>query len=185
MKPPELQDIERLRKRFGLTQEELARKAGISQSLIARIESGKVDPCYSRVARIFEALDEMKSRGIRARELMTGRVVRIQAGDSMEKATRVMKRYDVSQLPVLKGKKQVGSISERVILDEIAKGTDVHTLSEKKVSEFMEDAFPVVSPNAPLTSLSALLENHPAVLIVDRGDIRGIISRADLLKVIR
>jgi len=66
MKPPELHDIERLRKRFGLTQEELARKAGISQSLIARVESGMVDPRYSRIAKIFVALDEMKSKGIRA-----------------------------------------------------------------------------------------------------------------------
>lgn len=185
MKPPELHDIERLRKKFGLTQEGLAKKAGISQSLIARVESGLVDPRYSKVARIFEALDEMKSKGIRAKELMSRKVVGIQAGDSMDKAASVMKRYDVSQLPVLKGKRPVGSISERVILDEIAKGIDVHALSEKKVSEFMEDAFPVVSLNAPLTSLSVLLENHSAVLIVDGGEIKGVVSRADLLKVIR
>jgi len=185
MKPPELHDIERMRKKFGLTQEELAKKAGISQSLVARVESGAVDPRYSKIARIFEALDEMKSKGIRARELMTGKVVGIQARDSMEKAASVMKGYDVSQLPVLKGKKQIGSISERIILDEIAKGIDVHVLSERKVSEFMEEPFPVVSLNAPLTSLSVLLENRPAVLIVDRGEIRGIVSRADLLKVIR
>jgi len=185
MKPPELHDIERLRKKFGLTQEGLAKKAGISQSLIARVESGLVDPRYSKVARIFEALDEMKSKGIRAKELMSRKVVGIQAGDSMDKAASVMKRYDVSQLPVLKGKRQVGSISERVILDEIAKGADVHALSEKKVSEFMEAAFPVVSLNAPLTTLSVLLENRPAVLIVDRGEIKGVVSRADLLKVIR
>jgi len=103
----------------------------------------------------------------------------------MGKATRVMKRHDVSQLPVFEGKKQAGSISERVILDEIAKGTDVHALSEKKVSEFMEDAFPLVSLNAPLTSLSVLLENRPAVLIVGGGKIKGIVTNADLLKVVR
>jgi len=185
MKPPELHEIERLRKKFGVTQTELAEKAGISQSLIARVESGKVDPRYSKVARIFKALEDMKSKGIRARDIMTRKVVGIQAGDSMEKAAGIMKRYDVSQLPVFEGKKQVGSISERVILDEIAKGADVHALSKRKVREFMDEPFPVVSLNAPLTSISVLLENRLAVLIVDKGEIKGIVTNADLLKVIR
>jgi len=185
MKLPELYEIERLRKKFGITQMELAEKAGISQSLIARVESGSVDPRYSKVARIFKALDEMKSKGIRARDIMTGKVVGISAGDSMEKAANVMKRHDVSQLPVFDDKKQVGSVSERVILDEIAKGVDVHALSKRKVREFMDEAFPVVSLNAPLTSISVLLDSRLAVLIVDKGEIKGIVTNADLLKVIR
>ena len=54
---PPLEEIERLRKKFGLTQTELAEKASVSQSLIARLEAQSVDPRYSKVASVFEALE--------------------------------------------------------------------------------------------------------------------------------
>ncbi|MHA1431033.1 MAG: helix-turn-helix domain-containing protein, partial [Candidatus Freyarchaeota archaeon] len=52
---PTPEDIKRLRKKVGLTQTELAEKAGVSQSLIARIESGSVDPRLSTLQRILNA----------------------------------------------------------------------------------------------------------------------------------
>jgi len=36
--PYELEEIKEIRKKFGLTQNELANRAGVSQSLIAKIE---------------------------------------------------------------------------------------------------------------------------------------------------
>ena len=44
---PSPEDIRRMRIRAGLTQKELAERAGVSQSLIARIERGSVDPRLS------------------------------------------------------------------------------------------------------------------------------------------
>ena len=55
-----IQDIEKIqeiRKKLNLTQTELSKLAGVSQSLIAKLESGHIDPAYSKVKAIFEALD--------------------------------------------------------------------------------------------------------------------------------
>ena len=42
-----LQEIKHLRKKFNLTQGELAKLAGVSQSLIAKIESNKINPTFT------------------------------------------------------------------------------------------------------------------------------------------
>ena len=44
----ELNEISRLRKQLGLTQAELAKLSGVSQSLIAKLEAGKIEPSYSK-----------------------------------------------------------------------------------------------------------------------------------------
>ncbi|RLI88102.1 MAG: transcriptional regulator [Candidatus Altiarchaeales archaeon] len=185
MQLPNLDDICRLRKKFGITQTELAKKAGVSQSLIARVEAGSVDPRYSKVVKIFKALEDIRGKGITAGEIMTKNVVGVQVEDPLGKATNKMRRYNVSQMPVFDKKKPVGSISEGVILDQISKGVDIHSISKKKVGEFMEDPFPSVNPKTTLSTISVLLENNKAVLLVEKGKIKGIVTNADLLKVVR
>lgn len=184
MQLPSLDDILKLRKKFDITQTELAEKAGISQSLIARVEAGSVDPRYSKIVKIFKALEEIKGKEITAKEIMTKKVIGVQSRDSMKRVSSRMKRYNVSQMPVYEGKKAVGSISEGIILDQITKGVDIQKLSEKEVKEYMEDPFPTISMNATISAISVLLEHNKAVLVVDKGEIKGIITNADLLKVV-
>ncbi|RLE74581.1 MAG: hypothetical protein DRJ44_07250, partial [Thermoprotei archaeon] len=61
-------ELRELRKRAGLTQKELARRAGVSQSLIARIESGSVDPRLSTLRRILQALEDYVSEQLTAKD---------------------------------------------------------------------------------------------------------------------
>jgi predicted transcriptional regulator len=46
----------------------------------------------------------------------------------------------------------------------------------------MEEAFPQVGEDAPLSLLSSLLQVYSAVLISKKGKVAGIITKADLLK---
>ncbi|MBU4502216.1 MAG: helix-turn-helix domain-containing protein, partial [Nanoarchaeota archaeon] len=48
-----LEEIKIRRNKIGLTQTQLARLAGVSQSLIAKIESKKIDPTFSKTKSIF------------------------------------------------------------------------------------------------------------------------------------
>ena len=60
--------VRHARKRAGLTQRELAAKAGIPQESIARIERGRVDPRVGTLDRLLEAcafgLESMPRLGI-------------------------------------------------------------------------------------------------------------------------
>ncbi|MCK4491398.1 MAG: CBS domain-containing protein, partial [Candidatus Altiarchaeales archaeon] len=180
MELPDVSEIKRLRKKFSLTQTELAKRAGISQSLIARIEAGTVDPRYSKVSRIFRALGESGSKEITAEEIMSSKVFGVQAGSSLERAANVMKERNVSQIPVFEGKKAVGSLSEKTILNLIAGGVNIETLPAKRVREFMDEPFPIVNQSNPFSSISALLEHNTAVLVVEKGEIEGIVTNADI-----
>jgi transcriptional regulator with XRE-family HTH domain len=49
--------IKALRERRGLTQEQLAEKAGVGRSHLARLETGKQDPTLSTLEKIATALN--------------------------------------------------------------------------------------------------------------------------------
>ena len=46
-------DIAKIRKRLGMTQNQLSEISGVSQSLIAKIEANKVAPTYRIVKKIW------------------------------------------------------------------------------------------------------------------------------------
>ena len=50
-----------------------------------------------------------------------------------------------------------------------------------KIKDIMEDSAPVVSKNTTFNAISNLLRFYPMVLVSDSGELRGIITKADLL----
>ena len=75
---PSLEEVARRRRELGLTQSRLAVLAGVSQSIIAKIESGSVDPSYSVVARILGALDRIEvAPTLRVSQIMSRPVVSV------------------------------------------------------------------------------------------------------------
>ena len=49
---PHLTEIRYLRKKLGITQNDLGEKLNIPQSTISRIENGSIDPPYSKIKLI-------------------------------------------------------------------------------------------------------------------------------------
>jgi predicted transcriptional regulator len=48
----------------------------------------------------------------------------------------------------------------------------------------MEEAFPQINEDAPLALISSLLQTYSGVLVVKKGEVLGIITKADLLRII-
>ena len=97
-----------------------------------------------------------------------------------------MEMYDSGEylIPVFEGKQSVGSISEKAILRQIMAGKDLDQISRLPAEEIMEEAFPQVGEDAPLSLISSLLQVYSAVLVVKKGDVVGIVTKADLLRML-
>ncbi len=176
---PTAEDVKKLRKKVGLTQTELAEKAGVSQSLIARIESGSVDPRLSTLQKILNAMQAANKESTTAKDIMFSPVITINSDAQVLEATELMRNKDISQLPVIKQGRPVGSINDQTIVQHLSKGQQIF---QKRVEEIMEEAFPSVSPSTKIEVVNQLLvSGNSAILVIEKGEIVGIITKIDLI----
>jgi predicted transcriptional regulator len=180
---PDLKELRRMRKIVGLTQEELAHRAEISQSMIAKMESGSLNPSYEVVRRIFHILYSIEHRNqTKAYEIMSS-VIYVKTEDTIRHVFELMKEKDISQVPVLtQDRKNVGSITEQTLLDIMLTGQTLKEISDNPVESIMNDEFPVISRSISLDAITSLLRFSSAVLVSEKGIITGIITKADLIK---
>ncbi len=172
----ELDEIKKIRKKLGLTQTELANRAGVSQSLIAKIESGRIDPTYTKTKKIFSALSDLeKKEEIKAEQLMTSRIISISPNAPIKEAINKMKKFQISQLPVMDEHKLIGLVTESTILDALLKSKG------KTVKDVMQEAPPIVSKATSVQVVSNLLKHYPMVMVSEEGKLVGLITKSDLL----
>ena len=182
---PSLEEIGRRRRLLALSQKHLAHLAGVSQSMIAKIESKRISPSYLKTKAIFDTLEGLERRNeFKARDVSHGKVVGVHAHDAVSKGVRVMRETGFSQLPVFNNERIVGSLTERIILEKIFSTPKPDEVSRQSIEKIMDEAFPSVNEETPLSMVSTLLQYAPAVLVTKRGHVQGIITKADLLKVI-
>jgi predicted transcriptional regulator len=185
IKLPTIEEIKNLRKAKGITQKKLAERAHVSQSLIARIEGETVDPRLSTLRKIVNAIVSSPEK-ITAIDIMHTPVISVEADDTVRKAVDTMERYNISQLPVFKNKKVVGSIQELTLVKIILKSREPEKIFSKKIETVMEESFPIIGPSADLDEILELFSHDkPAVLVMDQGKIVGIITKIDTITKIR
>ncbi|MBI4214670.1 CBS domain-containing protein [archaeon] len=180
---PELPQIKQRRLKLALKQGELAKLAGVSQSMIAKVESGRLEPSYSKAKKIFEALDATET-GIqqKAKDIMSVTVHYVRENDTLKHVAKLMREKNISQVPVLRGSLSVGGISETTIIERVNQGISIKALNSMLVKDVMDEPFPVIRDDTPVKAIYSLLEYSPALIVRGNGKIVGIISRADLLK---
>ncbi len=175
--PFDISEIKPLRKKLGLTQSEFARLAGVSQSLVAKVEAGTLDPTYSNAKKLFNALESFsRKKEMSAEDIMTPRLVHVKPDDSAKDAIRKMKKYEISQMPVLEDERPVGLISEAILLDAL-----LNSKSEE-IRAVMQDSPPLLSRDSSVSVISDLLRYYPLVLIGEKGKLKGIVTKSDLLR---
>jgi predicted transcriptional regulator len=169
---------------LGLTQAKLAELAGVTQAYIAKIEAGMADPRASTLERISDALEKESVEGdrISAGQIMSSPIIYVRPEDRIERAVRLMELHDISQLPVLEGGVQVGSISEATLVRKITSGEDISKLLKNSVSDVMDEPFPTVKKDAPMDIVYHLLEHEPALVVIEHGRAVGIVTKADIFK---
>jgi cystathionine beta-synthase len=107
-------------------------------------------------------------------------VISTSPGATVRQALRLMSLHDVSQLPVMDGHNCVGSVSESVLS---VRGLEDVKVLEQTVGDTMDSPFPVVDADHPMEAIVKLLsKSNPAVLVRETGEIRGIVTRSDMLQ---
>lgn len=136
--------------------------------------------------------DWMRERGFLDKELLVRDILRahvnhqlitVSADDKVRQALQLMKEYDISQMPVMKGEEIVGSVSENTILTYILENPMNH--AEKPVSDIMDDPFPLVSEDLPISKLNKYMTKKiPAVMAKDKAGNVHILTKYDILQMI-
>ncbi|MCL5068781.1 MAG: CBS domain-containing protein [Thaumarchaeota archaeon] len=183
---PPIEELKRRRTRLGMSQRKFATYLAVSQSTVTKIENRKLSPSYELVRKAYEILDSFGSPQIGlVGDIAMKKVVSVQDDDLISRAVQILQQHGFKQLPVRnKENHWVGSVSERSISSRLLKVTNPKLLLAKEVSEVMDEAFPLVAEDTPISVAIPLLQHFQAILTTRKGLVTGIVTNADLVKML-
>ncbi|MDV3293102.1 MAG: cystathionine beta-synthase [Nitrososphaerales archaeon] len=115
---------------------------------------------------------------LRFKSRRISKVVSLSPSDSVGKAIRLMRKYDVSHLPVIKSGAQVGSLSEVSLMRK---------MSSKRVSpdtiirDAMDEPLPTVRKQDRILNPLNVLKDRGAAVVLDGSRVVGIITTIDVI----
>ena len=185
---PKLEEIKKRRQALNLSQEYLARKAGVTRVLISQIERNHHSPSYDTVDRIFTILEDeekdVMKKGMTAGEICVPRpgtirkqLVTVSSYNTIKTAESKMgSDGEISQLPVIDKGECIGLVTSQSILKKPP--------GAKIVKDAMISRPPTISEDTKITiQIKSLLDNSPCILVSDKktGKIKGIIVAWDII----
>jgi cystathionine beta-synthase len=107
-------------------------------------------------------------------------VVSVSPHDSIADAVELLRRYGISQTPVIECGRMVGSLTEDLLLQHLASG---ESLSATTVGALQGPPFPELGADTPLNEAYALFRSgQSAVAVISGTQLEGIVTRSDLLE---
>ncbi|UCH09825.1 MAG: pyridoxal-phosphate dependent enzyme [Fidelibacterota bacterium] len=132
----------------------------------------------------------MRLKGLLSQEMMTLQqlaqlksqelpgIVSADPRSTVREALDQMATYNVSQLPVLDGPRNVGSVKESNLL---ALALEEATVLDRSVDDVMGEPFPMVEESSSVTRSIQLLIEHPGVVLARDSQPVGFITRHDVI----
>jgi len=181
---PKLEYIKQARIRLGITQRRLAQLAGISTSMINQIESGRCKPSYETARKIFEILSSLEGQSsMKAGDICSRKLISAQKHETLHAVINKMRSNSISQIPVFDGSRVVGILSEDALAKSMVE-KDEKELRNSMIMIIMEPPPPVVDVSTPAKALVPLVRFAKCVLVSEKGDVIGIITVTDTLKMV-
>jgi cystathionine beta-synthase len=107
-------------------------------------------------------------------------LITIQSSATVRDALDIIKKHNISQLPVVENGKCVGSITEQNLLSVVLENS---SRVDDKVSTVMEPVLPEVHMNEEIhKAIELLAKKAPAVLVTDGTKAIGIVTRFDVVE---
>ena len=146
---------------------------------------------YNDFWLIEQGLAERKHHGD-LRDLVTrtfeeGGTVYVSPADTLLTAYGRMRGADVSQLPVLDGRRLVGILDESDILAAVEGTDDAHRRArfQAPVKSAMTSAVHTVQADQPLDALLPVFERNEVAIVLDGEAFVGLITRVDMINHLR
>lgn len=100
--------------------------------------------------------------------------------DTVAAVVEMMQKYDIENVPVMDGDKNIGSLSEQGLFNKVFSNPDLKT---QPVSAVMEHPYPEVAFDTPVERLSSLMtRENGAVLSKDESGAWHIVTKYDVIK---
>ncbi len=107
-------------------------------------------------------------------------VVSVNTTDSIADVVELLRRYSISQTPVMESGCMVGSLTEDLLLRRLASGGP---LTESSVGQLQGPPFPTLAADAPAREAYTLFSSgQSAVAVMNKDALAGIITKSDLLE---
>lgn len=136
--------------------------------------------------------DWMRERGFLDTELKVKDLIQhkrekgyisVEASATVREAFHVMKEKEISQMPVLRDGKIVGSLTESAVLNFLLENPMQHT--EQLVESIMDKPFPEVSADQTVSQLRKYINKRiPAVVARDKAGEHHIITQYDIIQAV-
>jgi cystathionine beta-synthase len=106
-------------------------------------------------------------------------LITVKVDDVVKDALDLLRRYEISQLPVMRGKEIAGSVNDVGIMQAVFDRSD---LLHKHVEEVMGRPFPSLDTDAEIDRAYKLLTlANSAIVVLDGGRPIGVVTRQDII----
>jgi len=121
---------------------------------------------------------ELKAKDILAKKLKK-EFISINPDTAIQEVLKLMRDFDISQLPVMENEEWVGSVGEQQVISALSE----NRLQNSSVRDIMAPPLPVVSEDMTVSQLSKIISRQtPAVIVKKTAGDYQIISQYDLIQ---
>ncbi len=107
-------------------------------------------------------------------------IVSVTPDDSVADAVELLRRYGISQTPVMEDGRMVGSLTEDLLLRRLASG---EPLTAHAVKQVQGPPFPLLEADVPAREAYTLFgSGQSAVAVMSETTLQGIVTKSDLLE---
>ncbi|MEO6912863.1 MAG: cystathionine beta-synthase [Candidatus Baltobacteraceae bacterium] len=106
-------------------------------------------------------------------------LITVKDTDVVRSALDLLRKYEISQIPVMRGGEQIGSINDVAVMQSVFDQSDI---LHKPVTEVMGRPFPLLEQSDEIEKAYKLLTlANPAVVVTDDGEPIGVLTRQDII----
>jgi CBS domain-containing protein len=124
---------------------------------------------------------------MKVKEIMTTKIITVDKDDSLKRVLDLMKKHDITKIPVLEEKKFFGLVTDNVIAHKLGSIRKRNvTASRLHASSVTEKEVQVISQEEEVKNiLKSVGEPGPTLLpVVEKDKLIGVVTKADLLPLV-